>query len=83
MVNIRTVEYEYKMISSFFDNLKKPHIYDEIKEVVLGIKKANEVKNGQKILKLHRFLILVVGATKNLSITSILNSFSFVSVIKR
>lgn len=78
MVNIRTVEYEYKMISSFFDNYKKIHIYDEIKEVVLGIKKANEVKNGLEILKMHRFLILAIGSTINISIKSILNLFSFV-----
>lgn len=25
IVNIRTVEYEYKMISSFYSNFKKPH----------------------------------------------------------
>ena len=78
MVNIRTVEYEYKMISSFYDNYKKIHIYDEIKEVVLGIKKADEIINGHKILKMHKFLVLIIGSTINFSTKSILNTFSFV-----
>lgn len=40
MVNIRTVEYEYKMISSFYSNFKKPH--SDGQDRLLNDKDGNE-----------------------------------------
>lgn len=39
MINRRTIEYEYKMISSFYDNYIKMHNYLKIKSVVLDFEK--------------------------------------------
>ena len=42
MINRRTVEYEYKMISSFYDNYIKIHNYQNIKKAVIGFSKVND-----------------------------------------
>lgn len=59
MINRRTVEYEYKMISSFYDNYIRKHNYLVIKSVVLGV--TNEENEEIELIhKLHRFLVCIM-----------------------
>ena len=59
MKNRRTIEYEYKMISSFYDNWFKCHRYQEIKRIVIGRFDYRNISEGEFIYKMHQFLLLM------------------------
>ena len=76
MINRRTVEYEYKMISSFYDNYIRKHNYLLIKSVVLGI--TNEENEEIELIhKLHRFLVCIMIESKQHLMNCINNVFGF------
>lgn len=76
MINRRTVEYEYKMISSFYDNYIKKHNYLSIKGVVVGYAQANE-KELEIIHNFHEFLLNLMITKKDNLIKNLNRCFSF------
>ena len=42
MISIRTVPFEYKTISSYYDNYIHVHKYDLIKAIVVGLENATD-----------------------------------------
>ncbi len=63
MVNRRTTEYEYKIISSFYDNYLKQHNYLNIKRIVLGICFSTNEEN-KMIKQFHEFLLCMTITSK-------------------
>jgi len=58
MIHVRTVSYEYKTISSYFDNKLKENYYDNIKNIVIGKELDQKFKYSDAVIKFHRFLLL-------------------------
>lgn len=58
MIHVRSVEYEYKTISSYFDNKIKEHHYDEIKSIVIGKEHDSKFNYSNAVFRFHRFLLL-------------------------
>ncbi|MCF0118109.1 MAG: nucleotidyltransferase domain-containing protein [Bacilli bacterium] len=78
MINIRNIEYEYKTISSFFDNKIKFHFYDEIKSIIIGKEISKEFKYTNSIRKMHRFLILSFSNYNNTDFELLYKDFNYV-----
>ena len=57
MISVRNNKYEYKIISSFYDNYKKQHQYDFIKQVVLGLI-SNNCPQAQIIKRMQQLYLL-------------------------
>ena len=76
MINRRTMEYEYKMISSFYDNYIKRHNYLIIKSIVLGcgMQDNNEY---QDIHCYHVFLINMLIMKKDCIASSFEKCYRF------
>ena len=76
MFNRRTVEYEYKMISSFYDNYIKKHNYLLIKSIVVGYD-SSDSRNHDLIRKFHRFLLNIIINNKKNILKELERCFSF------
>ena len=76
MINRRTVEYEYKMISSFYDNYLKKHNYLSIKSVVVGYAQGNEVEFAT-IHNFHEFLLNLLITKKDNLMKNLNRCFMF------
>lgn len=76
MINRRTIEYEYKMISSFYDNRLKDHRYSNIKRTALGI----DVFDDDCVAmynKMHLFLFIALQKGLKISEKDLLSAYSF------
>lgn len=58
MISVRSNKYEYKIISSFYDNYIKQHQYDYIKQVVLGLEPNINRPLTQKIKRMQQLFLL-------------------------
>lgn len=77
MLNRRSTTYEYKMISSFYDNYVKHHNYLKIKSIVL----VNYFKTDEEtnlIHKFHQFLVLMLIEPRISLIDTLNSNFQFV-----
>lgn len=57
MISIRTIPFEYKTISSYYDNYIHHHKYDLIKGIVAGIENATDDET-KRIRMMHQLLLL-------------------------
>ena len=82
MINIRNVEYEYKTISSFFDNKIKIHFYNYTNQIleILELSQleiSREFKYANSVRKMHRFLMLSFSNYNTADFESLYKDFNY------